>query len=305
MIENDFATELSYTPHIERMPDDAPALVLGGMGGSAAAADALAFLSAKEVAVHRDYGLPARVPSGALCIAVSYSGNTEETVSFAEAALAAGHPLAIVSSGGALESLAKSRDLPFAGVPAGRAPRNAFMYLVRALLALTGERAAAQALERVGVGDVRTPAEEDALFFEGGIPLFYASARNALLGRIGKMMMNETARMPSFTNTFPELNHNEMQSFDEDMPEAFAGAFRFMLIEDAHDHPRIARRMQVFADLMRGEGRAVKSIRLPEAREEALAAIWMRFLLAARELALANEVDPDTAPLVERFKKLL
>ncbi len=71
-------------------------VVVVGMGGSGMAgrvATLLADESPAVVHVHQDYGLPSwSVPKGALVVAVSYSGNTIETVSAVEQALASGLP---------------------------------------------------------------------------------------------------------------------------------------------------------------------------------------------------------------------
>src|SRR3989442_12823309 len=67
------------------------AVIVAGMGGSAAGADLLAACAAERldvpVLVHRGYGLPALVGQRDLVIVVSYSGDTAETLSAAEAAL--------------------------------------------------------------------------------------------------------------------------------------------------------------------------------------------------------------------------
>ena len=61
------------------------------MGGSAAGGDFLAALTAHvggcPVIVHRDYTLPAWFDATWLVLATSHSGNTEETVAAAEAAV--------------------------------------------------------------------------------------------------------------------------------------------------------------------------------------------------------------------------
>src|SRR5918994_1723193 len=67
-------------------------LVLG-MGGSGMAGDVLAAIAAPFVSVPmlvaKGYAPPSFVGPGTLCFAVSYSGNTEETVEAAQAAAAA------------------------------------------------------------------------------------------------------------------------------------------------------------------------------------------------------------------------
>ena len=63
-------------------------------------------------AVVRGYELPAWVGPSTLVVAVSYSGNTEETLACVEAALARGCTPLCVASGGRLAALAAERGLP-------------------------------------------------------------------------------------------------------------------------------------------------------------------------------------------------
>ena len=57
-------------------------IVIAGMGGSAIGGDILRSMSSKiPVFVVRDYNLPDFVSENTLVFAVSYSGNTEETIS--------------------------------------------------------------------------------------------------------------------------------------------------------------------------------------------------------------------------------
>ena len=77
-----------------------------GMGGSAAGGDFLATLTAHEggcpVVVHRDYTLPAWFDATWLVLATSHSGNTEETVAAAEAALKMEATVVVIATGGIL-----------------------------------------------------------------------------------------------------------------------------------------------------------------------------------------------------------
>src|SRR5436190_60064 len=79
-------------------------VVLAGMGGSAAGAELLAACSAERldvpVVVHRGYGLPPTAGPRALVVASSYSGDTEETLSAVEAAVARRVPVVALSAGG-------------------------------------------------------------------------------------------------------------------------------------------------------------------------------------------------------------
>src|SRR5207244_9529844 len=72
---------------------------------------------------------PAAAGKHALVVALSYSGETAEVLSAADAALARGAPLVTLSAGGRLGELARSRRLPHVRLPGGLMPRMALGYL--------------------------------------------------------------------------------------------------------------------------------------------------------------------------------
>ena len=305
-----FKKQLTFEPVVRRpLATVAERIVIGGMGGSALAGEAFAYLLPEsEILVHRDYGLPKFSGSEAVYIAISYSGTTEETLNFANEALSRGYPLAVVCAGGTLAEFAEREGLPLVLVPSGLQPRNASIYMVRALLALTQRKEELDALAHISLAgtDIEEMVARDTEFVLEKLPVFYSSNRNMLLARAGRIMMNETARLPAILNQFPELNHNEMQSFDAGLPENLEHLFAFFVIRDERDHPRITRRMEVFRLLMEERGRSVRIFDISTmSPEEALATTLLRFTLAARGVATSRGNDPDTVPLIETFKKML
>ena len=111
-----------------------------GMGGSGIGGDfagALADLEGRRVSVHKAYGLPGWAASmRPLIVAVSYSGNTEETLSGVAAATEAGLEVVAITSGGTLAETARAEGFPLVSVPGGLQPRAALGYLLGALLAV-------------------------------------------------------------------------------------------------------------------------------------------------------------------------
>src|SRR2546429_2366312 len=126
------------------VPRERPSLVvIAGMGGSAAGADLLAASCLEQldvpILVHRGYGLPAAAGKHALVITASYSGETAEVLSAADAALGREIPVVTLSAGGRLAELAKSRRLPHLRLPGGLMPRMALGYLFFALARILTE----------------------------------------------------------------------------------------------------------------------------------------------------------------------
>src|SRR4051812_6248156 len=95
-----------------KLPDAAEIhnVVVLGMGGSGIAGDVLAAVANGSlpvpVTVLKQYRTPAFVGPHTLAFALSYSGDTEETVSMTTGAIEAGARVVVVSTGGALADLA-------------------------------------------------------------------------------------------------------------------------------------------------------------------------------------------------------
>ena len=103
-------------------------IVVAGMGGSAVGGDLLKLYmhsSKIPVFVVRDYRVPDFVDDKTLFFAVSYSGNTEETLAAFEDAERKKAKIVAVTSGGLLGTKAKKA----VKIPAGLQPRAALGYL--------------------------------------------------------------------------------------------------------------------------------------------------------------------------------
>jgi len=283
--------------------------VVGGMGGSHLAAD---FLKAEDpsldIIIHSDYGLPVMPEGGkdSLYIAVSHSGNTEETLDFVEQALKKGVSLATVSTGGKLLEFAKANDLPHIVIPdGGLEPRMATGYMMNALLALMDKgyklsdlRAAAKAVDS-GVSEKTSKGA--ASFLAGGLPLIYASARNGTAAKFMKIVMNETGKTAAFWNVFSELNHNEMMSFTR-----AAQYFRLTYITDDEDDRRIMKRMDVMQSLVEKRGAKVMRLAIEgRSRFEKLINAMVIAHWTAYHTAKSAGLDPASTALVEEFKGLI
>lgn len=111
-------------------------IVIFGMGGSAISGDLTRnYISINHpeieipITVIRNYNIPSWLDSQTLVIAISYSGNTEETISCFTQALQKTSHLIGIASGGQLKEICSERKLPFVEIPGGYQPRAALGYL--------------------------------------------------------------------------------------------------------------------------------------------------------------------------------
>jgi glucose/mannose-6-phosphate isomerase len=305
-------TQFSYVPEVVNIDQLGvyKHYVVAGMGGSHLAAGILKMWKPGiEVYVHKSYDLPPFDESfleESLCIASSYSGNTEEVLSFAEEALERGLPLAVIATGGALLALAQKHHLPYIQLPNdGVQPRCALGYSLIALATLTNEPGCVSDMHRLGetfrAVTYRTHGETLAEELGSKIPVIYSSLDTMPVAYNWKIKCNETGKIPAFYNIFPELNHNEMQGYD-----AVQAPVHFIVLRDANDHPRIQKRMEVLSDMLRERGYGVSVVVLegPTVLEKVFASLatadWMALAIAER-----GGQEPAAVPMIEAFKKRL
>ncbi len=243
-------------------------VVFAGLGGSAVGGDLARLAAGKArlpVLVSRDYTLPPFVGPESLVVLVSYSGNTEETLSaYAEAGERGAARLA-VTSGGRLAELAVEDGVPLVRVPGGLPPRSALGYLFLPVLVLLQRlgvfpggggleeipEVLASLREELGPGKEAklNPAKELAARLYGKIPVvFGASGTTEPAALRWKTQFNENAKCPAYWNVFPELNHNEVVGFEA--PEELLRALYLVFLRDEADHPRVKARQELTERLL-------------------------------------------------------
>lgn len=311
-----FHTQFSFKPevvHANKLKK-VKRFVVCGMGGSHLGADLLKVVKPDlDVHIHRNYGAPhfSDEADGAhLFIAISYSGNTEEAVSFARDAHERGLPLALITTGGALLLYAQKNELPHILIPQTEIqPRVATGFLTLALATLMADDALVNELHSLAGVLVSSAWEEKgkkiAEALSGTTPIIYTRDTLAPLASIWKITLNETGKTPAFYNTFPELNHNEIEGFNDihkDDPRS--KQFGFVFLQDADDTPRIQKRMQVTKELFESRGMRVLEIEtegatvLERLMNAVLLAHWTGLALAEM-----SGHDPEAVAMIEEFKK--
>lgn len=295
-------------------------LIICGMGGSALPGDVLKmwFKFSKTnfpLYIHRDYNLPYCAKKQSLIICISYSGNTEETISGFKEAVKKGLNAAVISSGGKLEKLCKKIKVPLAKVPSGLPPRMALGFQFGALMQLlTPPRIVKDGLKdllklekKLRPKELENKGRKIAKKLVNKIPLIYSSEKLSLLARIWKIKFNENAKTPAFYNYFPELNHNEMVGFSRisDLQPPIAN-FYVLILRDLVNNSKILKRMDLTAKILKKKKVPIENIYLGE--KNFFAKIFSNLLLAdwiSYYLALESKIDPWPVEIVEEFKSAL
>ena len=313
MDETELKAQLSFIPKLEGgLSREKIAgfdnVIVGGMGGSGLAARILFFLDPTFPAwLHDDYHLPIKSEGKTLYVAVSYSGNTAETLSFVKEALEKQYPLVAITSGGVLLDWAVKKTVPHVLIPFGFEPRNAVLMMLKALLYVISREDLFPETKRDSI-DIQKALEhgkEIGEKFEKKIPLIYSSRSNYTLSYIWKIMLNETGKIPAFANYFPELTHNEAQGIIPETAGPLAENLKVLLLLDKEDGIELSREMSVFQDIASSQGVDVFVFNLPQGKANKLLSILSMASAAARTIAESRGIDANTVPFIEQLKKSL
>jgi len=308
------AGQFAWEPEIEGDIPAATRFIVCGMGGSHLGASLLlAHDPSLPIRIHSDYGLPA-IPASeraeTLVILSSYSGNTEEELDAAQAAVDAGFASVAITTGGKLAEFAREHSLPLILLPeTGIEPRMAIGYQLLALASVIGGSPLVNAVRAAG-SMVAPEAQQEigtevGSALEGRIPLVYASNQNEIVARIWKIFFNETAKIPAFFYPLPEFCHNELSGFDTaPATEELSQRFLAIFLTDETDHPRTVKRMEIARDLLNERG--IDTIAVPLEGTSPLhtalggiaTGVW-----AALALAATYGVPDAETPLIAEFKE--
>jgi glucose/mannose-6-phosphate isomerase len=286
--------------------------IVCGMGGSHLATGILKMRKPGiELYTHRDYGLPPydkKFLKNSLLIASSYSGNTEEVIDFLNKSLEAKFNVAVISTGGQLIEIAENKKLPYIKIPdTGIQPRSAIGFSLKSLCKLMNQTECLTELKNnissLDVNSLKSEGQSIAESIRGKIPVIYSSTSNLPIAYNWKIKFNETGKYPAFYNLFPELNHNEMQGYQD---ESFKDKIHFIFLKDLKDHPSIKKRMDITEKILEQKGFSVVSLFLEG--EDVFTKIFKSLIIAdwaTLKTAENRKLDPQEVPMVEDLKKQL
>lgn len=304
--------------------DEIENVVILGMGGSGISGDIVISCAAPYMAVPavvvKSYTLPAFVTENSVVIAVSYSGNTEETIEAASEAVVAGAKLCVVSGPGQLKSLAEEWNAAYVPVlecsPQPRGGIGAVSVPPLLVLESVGLFPGARGWIDSAVDQLKrrrdqlladnSAAEQLAKRIGGTMPLFHSSGSlgNAAVTR-WKGQVNENAKAPALGGIHPELCHNEVVGWGQhgDITRQL-----ITLVQLRHDqeHPQVMRRFDLVTEIMR---EVVAGVEVVEAQGEGELAQLFDLILFGdfTSLHMAGQagIDPGPVPILVELKNQL
>lgn len=303
-----------------------------GMGGSAIGGDLLRSFfeitpgaSHLQVTVNRNYDIPGWVNESTLVIASSYSGNTEETISGVRQALGRTPHIVCITTGGELEQIASSNGKQLIKLPTGLMPRCAIGYSFFSLLgffrnsSLLGEEAKGR-IDRAQEETMRMLEKRASEFMEinpgnkaialaekvhGRIPVIYSTSdRLDAVNLRWKGQVQENAKCLAFGSLLPEMNHNEINAWQQ--PEELQDSFIAILLYDEGNHERNKLRLDILGRMLDDAGR--KTVKLHGEGEYLMTRTFDLIYLGdwfSYYLALKYGTDPTPVPIIMTLKDKL
>jgi len=303
-------------------------IVYSGMGGSGISGEVLkAWLEPKlkiPIVINNDYSVPSFVGPKTLFIAVSFSGNTEETLCAFDTALKMGAQAVAVSSGGLLEEKARENKAPFLKIKAHErmVPRTTYGQIIVQL---------AQLFERSGLIDIKSEIKETIEVIQnvqfdllpdialrnniskqiaesiyGHIPVIYSYGILQPAAHRWKTQFNENAKILSWFENLPEMNHNSLVGWSNDKTSCSHVSILLRDQQCEQNNPLLARRIEATKDL--GWKKAAKIIEVWSSGNSALARIMSTIHIgdfASVYLAILRKKNPLPVEIINKLKSRL
>jgi len=311
---------------VEGLPahDDIENVVVLGMGGSGIAGDLLTVIAGPfmpvPIVVHKGYGIPNFIGENTLVFAISFSGNTEETLEGAAEALITGGRMVCISNGGELLEQANDWGVPHIkiadGIPMPRAGLGAVAAPPMIVLEKMGFFPGAASWIAAAVDQLKI--RRDELTADGNeaqqlakrigrtMPLVYGGAGIGHVAALRwKNQFNENCKIPSFAATVPELCHNEICGFGQ-YGDVTRQVFRLINLRHEFEHPQIMRRFELVSEAVDEVVADVETVEaagdgpLAQLLDLALYGDFTSLYLAAQE-----GIDPGPVPVLEDLKRAL
>lgn len=296
-------------------------IVIVGMGGSAIIGDYLQTYLEKTskipIIIQRNYDIPAFIGKDTVVIFISYSGNTEETISCLISAIKKSARIIGIGSGGRLEDFFNKYDLPFFPVLSGYQPRASFPLLFFPLLKVLNELGIysfdQQALEETiavfkemreelnpKVLTEKNRAKQIAQSIFGRIPVIW-SPFGCVSERL-KCQVNENSKVLAISTELPEFNHNHIVGWEN---WANNNPFIILVFRFPIEHPNVSLRFEITKEILSTKAKIVE---LTARGSSLLCQLFSSTYFGdyiSMYLAILNNQNPSSVKSIDFLKKQL
>ena len=301
-------------------------VIIIGMGGSAIGGDLLKeFLFDKltiPLDIIRGYEVPRYISQDTLVIIISYSGNTEETLSGFKESLEKKAMVVCISSNGLLNEICNKLNLPIIAIPKNIQPRASLPFLFFPLLVIMNKLGLTPEFQEeidetisllkkmLPSIDINTPTEKNlakqvALKLFNKISLIFSPPRFGSVARRMKCQLNENSKNLAFWNEFSELDHNEVVGWERKLD--IQKEFVLILIRSDLESLSTTNRINITRDLI-FSGKVYEIIELKGKGKGMLPQFFSVILIGdfiSYYLAILNQIDPSPVRDISKLKKEL
>ena len=301
-------------------PEKISSVVVSGMGGSGISGDIIRDVLSEKmgipIMVNKSARLPAFANDTTLLLVVSYSGNTEETLSVFQAGLERKVPMVAITSGGILEDQSRKNEIPVIKLPEGYPPRTALPHLLFSVY-IAFERAGitepfdpTQTIKTIRrlcnvlapeMGVSRNIAKQCALKLRGHHPHVYIWERYGSVADRWRTQLNENSKIMAISGTYPEMNHNEIVGWQGELNPTPAA----LLLRTEDEPSSILKRMEFTSHIFKRKGRLIEIYAEGTTPLEKMLSLIVIGDLTSVYLAVMNEVDPTPVDIIEELKNEL
>ena len=292
--------------------DNIHRVIIMGMGGSAIAGLIMKDISPHlEIIVERNYFPNAIIDEHTLLIICSYSGNTEESLSYYNHASALTNNIFGITSGGKLLKLLQKDNYNYCVLPEGYPPRSILGYTLAVLIKLLDED---ELLELLNVELLQEYSDmfslEDSEVFSlaknihSTFPVIVTEEDLSSIGYRLKCQLNENSKMLSYNVTLPEMNHNEIVGWESSLTKKDL----FSLIWIDITFPANIKRMDITNRILTNKNSYSHHIEIPSDFKSDLSGLfylinyldWLSYWCG-----LLNKVDISSVKSIDILKKEL
>ncbi|MHA1953725.1 MAG: bifunctional phosphoglucose/phosphomannose isomerase [Candidatus Heimdallarchaeaceae archaeon] len=293
-------------------------IVITGMGGSAVSGDYIRTILENSIEypiiVQRNYTLPRFVNENTLIIVISYSGNTEESISGLISAIENNCPTICIGSGGKLGEFCTKNQVPFFKIPSGYQPRASFPLLFFPILKILdsvnlvplNSQEVQEVIDQLKtmrdtvkpeIPLIKNEAKKIAVKLHNKIPIIW-SPFLCVANRF-KCQINENSKQLALAEELPEFNHNHIVGFEGLLSE---NPFIIVIFQFPLQHPNVSLRFEITKEIIEEK---VEVVNIFTKEGSLLTQLIISTYLGdyiSIYLALLNKQNPSTVDSIDYLK---
>jgi glucose/mannose-6-phosphate isomerase len=307
------ALDIARNSHFKFSHKEIKNVLICGVGGSGIGGVVVSNIISKNASVpiitNNDYAIPSFVNEHTLVIISSYSGNTEETLTALSQIMSKGAEVACITSGGKVKEIADKEGYNYILLPGGNPPRACFTYSFVAqnaifekygLITSGWEKEVEEAIQIIesGLTDIQSEAGKIAKNILGSIPAVYTAQEYSGIGKRFCQQLQENSKALCWSNTFPEMNHNEIVGWSKKYEN-----ISVIFLEFKETFYRTVRRMEFTKERITKYAHSINTVK-SKGNSERAQVLYMVCITDWISVYLAQEknVDPIAIEAIDALK---